>query len=50
LRGSLRLYAPRQALPVGALAHGRRVGISRARSRALRYWLRGSPWISRGKV
>jgi DNA-3-methyladenine glycosylase len=44
-RPPLRL-APGAAHPDDAVAAGPRIGITRAADRPLRFWLRGSPWVS----
>ena len=45
--GRLRLHAGRP-VPLAQVAAERRVGLSRAVERELRFFPRGSPWVSRG--
>ena len=47
LSGPLRLQPPAQ--PVGPVASGPRVGISKAVDLPLRFWLQGSPHVSTGR-
>lgn len=47
LSGPLRLQPPGQ--PVGPVASGPRIGISKAVDLPLRFWLQGSPHVSKGR-